>query len=55
MIVLASGIETEGYERLNRGAVVLFSIVNKPMNLLEAQSQEVSFLPWILSRQWSCF
>ncbi|MDH7482099.1 MAG: glycerate kinase [Armatimonadota bacterium] len=55
VIVLASGIEIEGYERLNRGAVALLSIVNESMNLLEAQSQGVSFLPWILSRQWSCF
>ncbi|MCL6518205.1 MAG: glycerate kinase [Armatimonadetes bacterium] len=39
VIVLAGGTEAEGYELLNRGAVVLLSIVNKPVNLLEAQSQ----------------
>ncbi len=44
VIVLAGGIEPEGYELLNRGATALLSIVNKPMNLSEAQEQASKLL-----------
>ena len=39
VVVLAGGIEPEGYELLDRGAVAVLSIADRPMSLDEAQER----------------
>jgi len=44
VLVLAGGVEPEGYELINYGAKAVLSIVNGPMPLAEAQSRAAELL-----------
>jgi glycerate kinase len=44
VIVLAGGVEREGYELMERGATAVLSIVNGPMSLAEAQDCSTELL-----------
>ena len=44
VVVLAGGIEPEGYDLLDQGAVAVLSVVNKPMGLAESQGRAAELL-----------
>jgi len=44
VVAIGGGVEPEGYELLNHGAIAVMPIVNKPMNLDEAQSNAAELL-----------
>ena len=44
VVVLAGGVEPEGYELLDHGAIAVLSIVDRPMTLAEAQERAAELL-----------